>query len=609
MTAKTKVTSVLCLSLTAFTAAQAETVGIAFHSGANLIQVRRELSPGAQPVEAALRALAAGPTTDEQAAGIFSAIPAGTTVENISLDGASITIDFSPELIAGLSELSLEQIYRQVKWTLHPFGLDSDISLTAQGVLLSDYLPAPRPVAPRTTKLLNGPAAAGPGASLAGRSITLSPGHGRYWNGSGWVTARPVYCAPLNQEDLHNLEMCQYLETYLLADGMTVQMARCTNKLYGDHYTFHPWWQMGAYLWLQHLGYPCSVYASSTNDCNLGVGAATEHYDDVYSRPMASNYDNTDIYISVHTNGVSGFCEGPGCPTGTETYYDAGEAHAPWGDVSQALANDVHSGIMDALIAHVDPTWVCRGACVKNANGAYGEIRLPQRAAILTEIAFHDTCDRDADTSHLRDNFFRSAAMWGIYKGVCDYFETSPTWDFYSSEYVSDTIPSTMIAGQTYNVSITLRNRGVVWTESRGIRLGAVGESDPFTTEHRVVLVTDVEPGRTYTFNFQMTAPACGDVVSDWQMVRDGYAWFGATVTKNIHVVGVPADMNCDLHVDQADLTYFRGCMTGDGNGPLPDTCKKADLDGDEDADQNDFGLLQRCFTGGGPLDFSCWTF
>ena len=28
--------------------------------------------------------------------------------------------------------------------------------------------------------------------------------------------------------------------------------------------------------------------------------------------------------------------------------------------------------------------------------------------------------------------------MWATYKGICDYFGVTPTWDYYSYEIVSD---------------------------------------------------------------------------------------------------------------------------------------------------------------------------
>ena len=238
---------------------------------------------------------------------------------------------------------------------------------------------------------------------------------------------------------------------------MTVRMVRCTDKNYGDHSSGDPWWKMAAYLWLEHLGYPCSVYASYTDDCTTSSGGH-EGNDDIRARPLASDYDNSDIYVSLHTNGYLGDCYYPSsCPTGTETYYDDSPEHRQWGDESEALGIDINTSIMNAIVNDVDPTWTCHGTCVKNSNGAYGEIRIPDRPAVLVELGFHDTCDRDADEFHLRGNFLRSAAMWGIYKGICDYFGTTPTWDFYSDEYVSDTIPDTMHVNESYQASITFR--------------------------------------------------------------------------------------------------------------------------------------------------------
>ena len=69
---------------------------------------------------------------------------------------------------------------------------------------------------------------------------------------------------------------------------------------------------------------------------HLGDGSG-EDSNEIASRPLSSDYDASDIYVSLHTNGASGDCYG-GCPTGTETYYDASSEHATWGAVSLNLA-------------------------------------------------------------------------------------------------------------------------------------------------------------------------------------------------------------------------------------------------------------------------------
>lgn len=486
----------------------------------------------------ALNLLVAGPSMVWGASNLTTAIPKGTKVMGLKIIGDDVTVDLSQDVLAGLDEIAVENIFKQINWTLRQFRLDRSVKITSNGKMLSDYLPAAPKIEPAASQTMYLEATAtGP---LSGKSVTLSPGHGLFWNGSGWYTQRPVYCSPLSQEDYHTLDLAQYLKTYLENDGMLVKMVRETDKSVGYHSTGNPWWKMASPYYLQLKGYPCTVYASYTGDCTLGTGAS-ELNDDVRARPLASNLDGTDIFVSIHTNGVSGNCYGGTCPTGTETYYDlTSKEHKAYGIVSQNLANAVNPAIMSAITQNADPTWGCHGACTKDSAGNYGEIRIPARAAILTELAFHDSCDRDADINHLRDSFFCSAAMWGEYKGICDYFGVTPTWGLYSDEYVSDDIPAIMQPSEMRQVHITMRNKGVVWSEARAIRLGAVGDTDPFSSPTRYSIAGEAGPNGTYTFTLDFTAPSsAGDYTTDWQMVRDGFTWFGAVVSKTINVGGI----------------------------------------------------------------------
>ena len=466
---------------------------------------------------------------------LTSAVPPGTKIMDFWIEGDTAVINFSSDVAVGLEEARLMAIFEQVKNTLRQFGIEGSIKLMSDGKLLSDYLPP-------TPSIQPGPEAEQPRQlmvnNLSGRKITVSPGHGKRWNGSYWATARPVYCSPLNQEDYHNLEMCQYLETYLAQDGATLKMVRCTDKNYGASPWAggELWWRMGACYWLQHLGYPGSVYGPYGT--NLGEGGSDDS-NEIASRPLSSDYDNSDIYISLHTNGSTGDCYGTSCPTGNCTYYDAGTEHAPWGAVSQTLATFVNNAISDAIVnKYPDSGWYT-GRGVLNSNGAYGEIRIPDRAAILIELAFHDSCDTDA--VKLRDNFFRSTCMWAVYKGTCDYFSTTPTWAYYSNEFVSHDIPAAMEVGERYTVHVTMRNRGVLWNDAKGFHLGAVGDSDPCSTITRQTISGEVNPNSTYTFTFQLRAPlSTGTYTTDWQMVRDGFQWFGPVVSQTIDVTGIP---------------------------------------------------------------------
>lgn len=505
--------------------------------------------PEVQEPVSALLALGMPPSASEAGRKLVSAVPPGTQVLALHTEGDTTIVDFSPDVIgSGLDEVRLTLIFEQVKATLWQFGIEGGLRLQAAGKLLSGYLPPVQPIEPAPASKAISPRVTG---ALAGKTIALSPGHGYYWDGGKWATQRPVYCSPLNQEDFHNLEEMQYLNTFLTQDGAITKPYRCLDKNYGNHPSGHPWWQMAAYLWVQHLGFPCSVYASSTGDCATGSGGS-ESSDDVRARPLAADADNTDIYVSLHSNGYLGDCTGS-CPTGTETYYDS---TSPQPAASQTLATRINSAIMTAITANADPTWTCHGACVKDSGGAYGEIRIPHRPAILTELAFHDTCNRDADANHLRDNFFRSTCMWGMYKGICDYFGVAPTWAFYSDELVSHDIPSTMTPGATVTVHITFRNRGVLWNDARQFRLGAVGDSDPFTATTRYNVGAEVGPSTTKTFTLTLTAPTTpGTYTTDWRMLREGATWFGQTVSVNITVSGIAGAPTIITHPQSQAVT------------------------------------------------------
>jgi sugar lactone lactonase YvrE len=108
---------------------------------------------------------------------------------------------------------------------------------------------------------------------------------------------------------------------------------------------------------------------------------------------------------------------------------------------------------------------------------------------------------------------------------------------------VSNTLPSSMVAGQSYPVSITMRNTGNInWTAAGLFRLGAIGADAAKFGVQRVNILAGVvvQPGQSYTFNFIMTAPATAATYSpSYQMVWEGQQWFGGISTKTIVVSAV----------------------------------------------------------------------
>ena len=505
-------------------AASAAAIQVRYYLDGELMPVYREVPDGVQLPVAAVEALIAGPTMEEAAQGYESAIPLSAKLVKAALDGETLSVDMSAEVLKGLDEARLFGISKQFHSTVGDFPAITAVQLTCKGQLLSTYLPVSEPVGVSAPTVI--PKSVGL-AGLGGRNITIGPSHGRFWNGSGWYWQRTDPCGygEAVLEDTNSIRLMQFLYQYLTQDGATVHVPRELNESHCcNPYEGLPYWKMAAYSWLRSNGLPCSVWASYTGNC--GEETATgRNSDDIRARPKFADYRGSEIYIAHHTN--------PGGGTGMETFRDTAMEYPAHETNSYNLALSVHNNTMDAIHDMYDGSFANRG--VKDAAGGFGEIRIPNRPACLVELAFHDKCDKDA--IYLTDDFFRSVAMWGMYNGICAYFGTSPTWDKYSCEYVSDTIPSTMTEGQSYTVSVTFRNRGVLWREGRAFRLGAAGDSDPFTGSTRFTISGDVRPGNTYTFTFTMTAPAPGTYTTDWQMVRDGVAWFGSTHSETVTVI------------------------------------------------------------------------
>jgi N-acetylmuramoyl-L-alanine amidase len=583
--------------------ADAQTVGLQFYRNGDFVWIQRPIAPGASPtVEDAVRALVDGPTAQESSEGVTTSIPAGTTIVGLTIGEDEVVVDLSSEVLADIDETRLSAIFDQFRLTLSEWPKIAAVRLTCKGQPLASYVAPVNPIpeaAPATV-----PAGITTSVGLSGKKITIGPSHGRFWNGSGWYWQRSDPCG-LGEavlEDTNSIRLMQFLYQYLSQDGATVTVPRQLDE--GDcchSETGLNWWKMCAYSWLKHAGLPCSVYANSTGNCNAETATGRIN-DDIRARPLYADYVGADIYIAHHTN-----AGGSGTARGTETYHDTSMEHSAHETNSTALATSVQNNVIGAIRDMYDSCWVSRG--VKDSTGNFGEIRIPDRPAILIELAFHDGCNASSvgcgnkDTDALTSDYFRSVAEWGLYKGICEYFGVTPGWDKYSDQYVSDTLPTEMKTGEVYTATVTFRNRGVLWSDAYGFRLGAVDDSDPFTTSTRSTMGATVRPGATYTFTVVMTAPSTpGTYTTDWRMVRDGVAWFGDTVTKQVTVAlaGIPGDMDGDWDVDMEDFGPFQACLTGVGIAQYDTACTRAHMDNDTDVDETDVAKFINCLTGPG---------
>ena len=138
---------------------------------------------------------------------------------------------------------------------------------------------------------------------------------------------------------------------------------------------------------------------------------------------------------------------------------------------------------------------------------------------------------------------------------------TTPPPAVNNASFVSQNIPTTMVGGQTYPISITLSNSGTAgWTRERLYRLAAVNPIDNLRFNvNRVLLPAPTSAGGLVTFTFNITAPIVpGDYDCQWRMVQEAVAFFGAP-TPNVVVTVVPL-ANSALFVSQtAPQTVLTG--------------------------------------------------
>ena len=110
---------------------------------------------------------------------------------------------------------------------------------------------------------------------------------------------------------------------------------------------------------------------------------------------------------------------------------------------------------------------------------------------------------------------------------------------------VSQSVPTTMAAGQTYPVSVTMRNTGnTTWRAADSYRLGSVTPGNPFGSRVNLGGGEAIAPQNEKTFTWNVTAPAtAGNYTFQWRMVQEPTEWFGATtaaVTVNVRAAITP---------------------------------------------------------------------
>lgn len=106
--------------------------------------------------------------------------------------------------------------------------------------------------------------------------------------------------------------------------------------------------------------------------------------------------------------------------------------------------------------------------------------------------------------------------------------------------FISQGVPSAMIAGQTYSVSVSMLNTGSnTWTQGAGYRLAPLAGS--WGTAN-VPVPAAVTPGSAVTFSFTVAAPAgAGSENFQWRMEQEGSGPFGEATPNRVIPVSLPA--------------------------------------------------------------------
>jgi hypothetical protein len=103
-----------------------------------------------------------------------------------------------------------------------------------------------------------------------------------------------------------------------------------------------------------------------------------------------------------------------------------------------------------------------------------------------------------------------------------------------NATFQSQSLPTVMIIGQSYSVTIAMNNTGTTTWSPGTYKLGSQNPQDNTTWgTNRATLSSSVAPGSLAIFTFNVTAPTtAGTYNFQWQMVQEGVGFFGATTTN-----------------------------------------------------------------------------
>ncbi len=109
-----------------------------FIRGGSLGVAERDVPQTSAPATAAVQALLAGPSSSEQAAGLSTSIPSGTTLRRLRIAGGTATVDLSTAFAQPASSTSVTRRVAEVVYTLTRFRTVRRVVVEVDGAALTE---------------------------------------------------------------------------------------------------------------------------------------------------------------------------------------------------------------------------------------------------------------------------------------------------------------------------------------------------------------------------------------------------------------------------------------------------------------------------------------
>ena len=142
-----------------------------------------------------------------------------------------------------------------------------------------------------------------------------------------------------------------------------------------------------------------------------------------------------------------------------------------------------------------------------------------------------------------------------------------------SSDFISQSVPSSVLPNETFTVSLTFKNNGgTTWTNSNKYFLGSQNPQDNDKWGEgtsRVSLPKDVQPFEQVTFTFNVTAPSSNGFYNfQWQLLQEDVEWFGEkSVNSSINVSDDDIERVDPNTLDNKIMFGYQGWFGAKGDG------------------------------------------